>query len=58
MVIEYDLVKRVDLCFARPKIHRPVGTRLVICVQRSDFHISRGQIEKSGDLGFKRRWSY
>jgi hypothetical protein len=33
MVIDYDLVKRVDLCFARPenlaKIHILVGTRLV-----------------------------
>ena len=33
MVIEYNLVKYRDLCFARPenlaKIHRLVGTRLV-----------------------------
>jgi hypothetical protein len=33
VVIEYNLVKYRDLCFARPenlaKIHRLVGTRLV-----------------------------
>jgi hypothetical protein len=33
MVIEYDLVKRVDLCFTRlenlAKIYKLVGTRLV-----------------------------
>ena len=37
MVIEYNLVKYRDLCFARPenlaKIHRLVGTRLVIPLQ-------------------------